>query len=307
MYKKVILAMGPLLLAASAVQATELAVWAGQAAAKSDEIPYLLDDDTSQVVTTDLGNANAFGFDFSTDVAGWVVGGGFATSRPSSSDGFDSNPAAANDCNVLPVQGIEGGNCFDHADIDISTTVQTLDLTLGKRFVMGWATVTPYGGIRQLTFDQSIDVGYRFPGLLWEQFPNRTLEYSSYGPRLGVRINTPKSRGKFFVDGDLAMATMMSSSRNQSIVERVTLDGVTDHINTINSSSDISPVSIDLSLMVGYKINAATSIGLGYRYQSLSDVIDSRETNEAAYAPGYGSANSDLELSGVFAKADFQF
>jgi hypothetical protein len=307
MYKKLILAMGPLLMAASAVQAAELSVWAGQLAAKSDDIPYLFDENTNQVITTDLGSGNAFGFDFSTEVAGWMVGAGFASSRPASSDGFDSNPAAANDCNLLPVQGIEGVNCFDHANIEISTTVQTLDLTVGKRYVMNWASLTPYGGIRQLTFDQSIDAGYRFPGILWEQFPKRTLEYSGYGPRVGVRVNTPRSRGKFFFDGDVAMATMMSSSRSQSIVERVTLDGATDHINTASSSSEISPVIIDLSLMVGYKVSASTSIGLGYRHQSISDVIDSRETNEALLAPDHGSANADLELSGVFARADFQF
>lgn len=303
---KLALALVPLLLLAHGVNASEVSIWGAKvSAASSDEIPYAYDNNTGAVVSTDPGDGTSFGLGASTDFAGWNFGFGYASSKPTADTVYDTNPLATNDCNVNPVQGIYN-DCFDHATAKIDTTVQTLDLTGGMSFAMGWGTVSPYIGIRQLTYDQTIDVGYIYPGGN-ESYPNRKIKLDGYGPRIGSRLNIPFGGSSFFFDGDLAIGKILSTSRDQNIVEQQNSGGSLAAINTAASKKDISPLTFDLSLMGGYKITSNFNVGLGVRYQKVTDVLDTRQTNPGGYAPGYGNETADLIMSSAFVKGSFVF
>lgn len=303
---KSLLLFAPLILiGVGGAEASEISIWGANLTADSDKIPYVFDNNNGAVIGSDLGDGTAFGLDFSTDIMGLTLGIGFASSNPTASGAFDSNPLVSNDCNVNPVQGVVS-DCYDNATIDIDTTAQTVALTVGKSFALGWGNVTPYGGIRQLTFEQTIKGAYNFPGG-YETTWKRDVDFSGFGPWLGVKLNVPVGASGFFFDGDLAFAQIMTGERDQKVNEVRTLNGVFNASYSASENQDVDPTTIDLTLMAGYKVGTNVTLGLGYRYQKITGVIDSHETNQGAYIPGYGGTEGDLELSGAFAKASFAF
>jgi hypothetical protein len=300
-----LIVLSPVLLASG----YELSVQAGSISSDSEGTQYALNNVSNSVQEGDLEDGNQFRINLGKELAGFKFNVGYGQNTLSGKSTYDTNPGAPNDCNVAPLQGTYN-DCFDHANIKIDTDFGVFDAAVGKSFVMGSTNIEPYAGLRYLTVSQEIGVDYVYPGGS-ESFPNREIDYSGFGLRIGSRLNVPFGASPFFFRGDLALAKMLSGDREQTITDRVTGGPATPAPFSVEDS--VKPLTIDLELFFGYKIRENMSAGIGYGYHKISEILDTRDTvnpvtpGTISGAVGVGSANADLVTSGLFAEFNYKF
>lgn len=288
----------------------EISVRVGNSDTDTDGIYYAFDNAANTYQEGDLGDGNIFRLDFAMDLPnGHTVGVGYGQNTLSGDDTYDTNPAATNDCNVEPLQGLYD-DCFDHANVDIDTDISVFDVSYGMKFGMGNMSLTPYAGIRYLTFNQETSVDYIFPGGN-ESFPERELDYTGFGLRVGSGLKVPFGSSPFYFKGNLALAKMLSGDRDQKMTDVVTGGPVAPL--PYEESDDIDPLTIDLELSFGYDITPTMNAGIGYGYHKISDIMDTRDTTNQIIpgtisgAHGVGDDNEDLVTSAIFAEFAYKF
>lgn len=267
---------------------------------RSDDIPYAYDSDTQQTITGDLGDGLSFGAGVGVTVDDtWRIALDYQQNRMDSTAVYDSDLAATNDCNIQPVQGFVD-DCFDNANYDVETKFWTVDLVAGYKMTLGSAEVTPYVGLRYLDYEQDISTDYLYPGG-FENFATNQHDYSGFGPKIGVDLFTGIGSTQFFVEGGLAVARIMTGDRKQDVYELRTIGGSFLLDNAESEERDIDPTTIEASVKLGYDFRNGTRVGLGYRYHRISDLLDTRTTNEDPAADEFsGKAEADIEAGSVF-------
>ena len=245
-----------------------------------------------------------------TGEEGWQLDLGYNHYRSRKTSNYDPSPGLTNE--VEPLQGIIDG-AFDSSNIKIRSKLQTIDLSLGKSFSAGTASITPYAGIRYAKYHQQINVQYLFPGGL-EDFIGRSIKFSGFGPRVGIQGMLPINNSKFFVKGDMSVAKIFGGNRRQNISDTLTDSGggspvITDQ-QSLSENNNIDPIMFDGAISLGYNVNDHAAIDLGYRYSLIKKVLDTRDTNRPGFDPEpenelqgineLGRKNADFRTQGIY-------